>query len=57
MPGVKQDSILIEVRYALTQLNGCIAPDRSRGQMADRVQRAIDALERIEEALTNEEEG
>jgi hypothetical protein len=46
------ETIMVDVQYALKQIRG-IDPNHARA-VADRRQRAIDALERIEEALKSE---
>jgi hypothetical protein len=45
-----RESILTDVRYAMTQLVGCSAGS-TRAACVDRASRALDALERVEAAL------
>ena len=66
---INLDSVLTDIRYAMKQLQSLVAAPATLSSprlavmaanlesASGRVQRAIDALERIEEHLTNEEEG
>lgn len=49
------DTILADARYALKQLQEApsFARQKYPGEIGDRIRRAIDALERIEEAASN----
>lgn len=53
---MQNESIRIDAQYALDQLRPLLKSDCVGPRTIDRVQRAIDAVERIIEACTQEED-